>query len=90
MAKKKHYRGHFCKICGAIKPNEKFSGKGHKNHICKSCSKLPQEKKNEMLRIRKNESSMYKSIQAFTESTRFEDEIDEDNIDWNDDDALPF
>ena len=33
--------GHFCRICGAIKPNEAFSGKGHRNHICKSCSSRP-------------------------------------------------
>jgi len=25
-------------------PNEKFSGKGHKNHICKKCTRLPKEK----------------------------------------------
>ncbi|BBO92798.1 hypothetical protein DSCOOX_59780 [Desulfosarcina ovata subsp. ovata] len=37
--KKRH--GHYCRICGSIKPNEAFSGKGHRNHICKVCSKLP-------------------------------------------------
>jgi hypothetical protein len=36
--------GHYCKICGCNRANEKFSGKGHKNHICKECSKLPKEK----------------------------------------------
>ncbi|MBU2455143.1 MAG: hypothetical protein KJ668_17695 [Proteobacteria bacterium] len=35
--------GHYCRICGCHKPNEKFSGKGHKNHICKACAKLPKE-----------------------------------------------
>ena len=29
---KKH--GHYCKICGEYKANEKFSGKGHAAHIC--------------------------------------------------------
>lgn len=46
--KKKHHRGHYCKICGNYKPNEKFSGKGHAQHICKECASLPQEKKNEL------------------------------------------
>jgi len=41
MSFKKNYRGHYCKVCGHIRPNEKFSGKGHKNHICKICSKIP-------------------------------------------------
>ncbi len=35
--------GHYCKICGCSKPNEKFSGKGHKKHICIECSKLPKD-----------------------------------------------
>jgi len=33
--------GHWCRICGETKPNEKFSGKGHKNYICKQCSSKP-------------------------------------------------
>ena len=37
--------GHWCKICDRVLPNEKFSGKGHKNHICKRCSALPKEEK---------------------------------------------
>jgi hypothetical protein len=32
---------HFCKVCGASKPNEAFSGKGHRTHICKECASLP-------------------------------------------------
>ncbi len=35
--------GHWCRICRNIKPNEKFSGKGHKNHICRDCSRKPKE-----------------------------------------------
>ena len=26
-------RGHYCKVCGEYKANEKFSGKGHAAHI---------------------------------------------------------
>jgi ribosome maturation protein Sdo1 len=35
--------GHRCRICGSTRPNEKFSGKGHKNHICKACGRKPKE-----------------------------------------------
>jgi len=45
---KKRYSGHYCRICGAIKPNEKFSGKGHRNHICKECSRKPKVEINEI------------------------------------------
>ena len=38
---KKH--GHYCKVCGEYKANEKFSGKGHAAHVCKSCASLPPE-----------------------------------------------
>lgn len=48
MAKKKKKQGYYCRICGARKSNEVFSGKGHAKHICKECDALPQEKKNEM------------------------------------------
>ena len=45
--KKKRPHGHYCKICGQHKANEQFSGKGHANHICKSCSSLPAAAKTE-------------------------------------------
>ncbi len=46
---KKH--GHYCKICGEYKANEKFSGKGHAAHICKSCASLPAEKQAELMTL---------------------------------------
>jgi hypothetical protein len=48
MAKKKR-QGHYCKICGETKANEKFSGKGHTKHICKSCQSLPADKRSDMM-----------------------------------------
>lgn len=30
--------GHYCRICGRTRANEKFSGKGHAKHICKDCA----------------------------------------------------
>ena len=37
MAKKK--RGHYCRICGRQRANEKFSGKGHSRHVCRDCER---------------------------------------------------
>ena len=45
--KSRRPHGHYCKICGEYKANEKFSGKGHANHICKACSKLSTAEKAE-------------------------------------------
>lgn len=35
--------GHHCRICGRTRPNEKFSGKGHRVHVCMDCARLPKE-----------------------------------------------
>lgn len=40
--------GYWCRICGRTRPNEKFTGKGHKNHICKECSHKPKEEIDEI------------------------------------------
>ncbi len=44
--------GHWCRICGHSKPNEQFTGKGHRNHICKQCSKKP---KADILKVEQTE-----------------------------------
>ena len=33
--------GHYCRICERVRPNERFTGRGHKKAICKECSRLP-------------------------------------------------
>ena len=43
--------GHYCKICGEHKANEKFSGKGHAAHICKSCAAMPLEERNQAMTL---------------------------------------
>ncbi len=48
MSKKRWSNGHYCGICGCVKPNEQFSGKGHRNHICKVCQKMPKAKRQEI------------------------------------------
>ena len=49
--RKNHPHGHYCKICGEYKANEKFSGKGHAAHICKACSRLSAEEKAERMTL---------------------------------------
>ena len=44
-------RGHYCKVCGEYKANEKFSGKGQTAHICKTCAALPPEKQAEEMML---------------------------------------
>lgn len=47
----KKKRGHYCKVCGEYKTNEKFSGRGHAAHICKACASLPPEKQAEIMAV---------------------------------------
>lgn len=51
MTKKNRSHGHYCKICGKYKANEKFSGKGHAVHICKACSSLSAAEKAEAMTL---------------------------------------
>ncbi|MCL4876212.1 MAG: hypothetical protein KJ064_06125 [Anaerolineae bacterium] len=44
MSKQKQ-SGHYCRICGRQRANEKFSGKGHRIHVCKDCQREQEEKK---------------------------------------------
>ena len=37
--------GHYCRLCGRTRANEKFSGKGHRTHVCKDCARMPKEEK---------------------------------------------
>ena len=50
MAKK---RGHYCKVCGEYKANERFSGRGHAAHICKECAALPAAQRSEDMTLTK-------------------------------------
>ena len=44
----KKRRGHYCRICGAVKPNEAFSGKGHRTHVCKACARKPKAEREDI------------------------------------------
>lgn len=44
MSKQKQ-SGHYCRICGRHRANEKFGGKGHHIHVCKDCQREQEEKK---------------------------------------------
>ena len=32
---------HYCWTCGRSRANERFSGRGHRDHVCRECQKLP-------------------------------------------------
>lgn len=52
MSKKKK-KGHYCRVCGRFRANEKFSGKGHRQHVCKDCNRDLQAQKREKKRATK-------------------------------------
>lgn len=58
--KRKNHQGHYCRICGEYKANEKFSGKGHARHICKQCQSLPEDVKADMVRCNEVERAAFK------------------------------
>ena len=40
--------GCYCRICGRTRANERFSGRGHRQHVCKDCQRLPREQREEI------------------------------------------
>lgn len=68
--KKKKQQGHYCRICGEYKANEKFSGKGHTQHICKTCMSTMRSGKSP-------EDILSEPIPTARETTRFKN-LDKD------------
>lgn len=60
--KPKKPSGHYCWACGQHKAHEKFSGKGHANHICKSCKAMPVAERNKMVAVRKAENMAFRYL----------------------------
>jgi len=67
--------GHYCRICGRMRPNEKFSGKDHKIHVCKECSRKPKdeieaiEQKDEIFKYLKQSHISKKNIKRLNSLT---------------------
>lgn len=55
-------QGHYCRVCGELKANEKFSGKGHAAHICKNCASLPHAERLEKQTLRRIESMAFRHL----------------------------
>lgn len=67
--KKKNKHGWYCKICGRFRPNEKFSGKGHAQHICKDCQRqIHEEKLTKKQVLKKEKATTYEQLIPQVES----------------------
>ncbi len=42
---------HYCRICGRSRPNEQFTGRGHRTHICKECARIPRAERDRSERL---------------------------------------
>jgi hypothetical protein len=54
--------GHFCRICGRSRPNERFSGRGHRIHVCQECQRLPREQRDRIERIDELHGFLHQSV----------------------------
>ena len=55
-------RGHYCKVCGEHKANERFSGKGHAAHICQKCAAMPLDERNAQIALRKIDGMAFRHL----------------------------
>ena len=83
--KKKKQQGHYCRICGDYKANEKFSGKGHAQHICKSCMSAMRSGKNP-------EDILPEPLPVSRETTRFKKLFITESVTeyWQENRQIPF
>lgn len=92
--------GHYCRMCGSMLANEKFTGKGHKNHICKNCSKKCNRKENKN-KSNKNDLVLDTGMISEDKAYQMEDLYNEDiwfaeicqeeiNIYIDDEEEIPF
>ena len=54
--------GHYCRICDRSRPNEQFSGRGHRIHVCKKCQRLPRERRDSIERLDELHGFLHQSI----------------------------
>lgn len=54
--------GHFCRICGRVRANEKFTGRGHRRHICKDCQRRPRAEHDRLDRLEELDRFLRQSI----------------------------
>src|SRR5690606_40472144 len=80
MGKKKP-AGHYCRICGRRRANEKFGGRDHALHICKDCQR---ELKREARQKRK--AGETDAVMLETEEDLMD--MDEDDLEWMPDQPL--
>ena len=54
--------GHYCRICGRSRPNEQFSGRGHRIHVCRKCQQMPREKRDGIERFAELHGFLHQSV----------------------------
>ena len=92
--------GHYCRICGRTRANEKFSVKGHKNHVCKDCSGKSSKKVKEYSfnentfapesMVSSNDVPIQSEAMCFDDNWFFEIDFEKQYIDDENGEELPF
>jgi hypothetical protein len=81
MGKKKP-AGHYCRICGRRRANEKFGGRGHALHICKDCQRELKREARQKRKAGETEVVLHELREDFMD-------MDEDDLDLLFDKPLP-
>ena len=63
---------HYCRICGRSRPNEQFSGRGHRIHVCKECQRIPHEKQDRIERCDELHGFLHQSVISAMNVARLE------------------
>lgn len=53
--------GHYCRLCGRVRSNESFSGKGHRTHVCRRCMRMPRAQRDRIEQVEEIAGFMWQS-----------------------------
>jgi hypothetical protein len=54
--------GHYCRICGRSRPNERFNGRGHRIHVCKKCQRKPNNERDRIEQLDELHGFLHQSV----------------------------
>ena len=54
--------GHYCRICDRARPNEQFSGRGHRIHVCRKYQLLPSDEQDRIEQLNELHGFLHQSV----------------------------
>jgi uncharacterized membrane protein YccC len=64
--------GHYCRICNRSRPNEQFSGRGHRTRVCTECQRMPRAERRRIEHLDEMNRFLHQSVISGKNMARLE------------------